>query len=167
MKCCDKTVAECYGRWEWFKNDAQPSPSMYPQMQHFRGPTTQHLQQGFNIAQSSPTQTNGFRLKWVTGTTVSRCYGCNGEIKNPPESVPDDLVVVYRDIREFRQRVTGQLQYMHGPQNIHFHLRAACIRARYTNFPGATALVVPNDFIPRLRWEHIQRLHAKFGWIHP
>ncbi len=23
VKCCDKTVAECYGRWEWFMNDAQ------------------------------------------------------------------------------------------------------------------------------------------------
>ena len=23
VKCCDKTVAQCYGRWEWFMNDAQ------------------------------------------------------------------------------------------------------------------------------------------------
>ena len=145
-----------------FPPNLVPLPSMYPQMQHFRGHTAQNLQQGFNIVQSSSTQTNGFRLKWVTGTTVSRCYRCNGEIKNPLESVPDDLVVVYRNIREFRQRVMGQLQYTHGPQNIHFHLRAACIRARYTDFPGATALVVPNDFIPRLCWEHIQRLHAEF-----
>jgi hypothetical protein len=32
----------------------------------------------------SSTQTNAFKLKWLAGTRVSRCYGCNDEIKNPP-----------------------------------------------------------------------------------
>ncbi len=29
MKCCDKTVAQCYGRWEWFMNDAQYGNSFF------------------------------------------------------------------------------------------------------------------------------------------
>ena len=55
---------------------------------------------------------NHFTLKWLAGTRVSRCYGCNGEIRPPPpESVHDDLVVVYRDVRQYRSRDTGQIQY--------------------------------------------------------
>ena len=109
----------------------------------------QHLTQANSEAVqpcSFPTQVvplnqeNLFRLKWVAGTTVSRCYGCNGEIINPPSSVPDDLVVVYRDIRQFRERETGQLRHTTTPQNVHFHLRANCIRARYPNFPGQVPL---------------------------
>ena len=105
-----------------------------------------------------------FRLKWVAGTTVSRCYGCNGEITNPPISIPDDLVVVYRDIRQFRERETGQLRLTTAPQNVHFHLRANCIRARYQNFPGASALFVPQEFRRYFHHEHILRLNAEFGW---
>jgi hypothetical protein len=78
----------------------------------------------------SPQNHSSFRLKWVMGTSVTRCYGCGEEIQNPPQTVPDDLIVVYRDIREYRDRDTGQLQYSRGPVNLHFHLRSACIRIR-------------------------------------
>ena len=88
----------------------------------------------------------------------------NSLIVNPPHSVPDDLIMAYRDIRQYRQRNTGQLQFSNGPQNVHFHLRAACIRARHPNFPGASDLVVPNDMKAHFRLEHIQRLHMEFGW---
>ena len=63
-----------------------------------------------------------------------------GEIKNPPESIPDDLIVVYRDRRQFRERLTGQLQFTSEPQNIHFHLRAACISEQDT--PASLTLVL-------------------------
>ena len=86
------------------------------------------------------TSSSPFTLKWVAGTRVSRCYGCNGEIKNPPESIPDDLIVVYRDRRQFRERLTGQLQFTSEPQNIHFHLRAACISEQDT--PASLTLVL-------------------------
>lgn len=91
------------------------SPSIPPFVPPFQMPH-QHLAQANSQALqhcSFPTkvaplsQENLFRLKWVAGTTVSRCYGCNGEIKNPPVSIPDDLVVVYRDIRQFREREIG------------------------------------------------------------
>ena len=108
---------------------------------------------------------DSFRLKWVRGTTVSRCYGCNKEIKNPPESSPDDLVVVCKDFRQYRARTTGQLQVTSEPQNVHFHLRSSCIKERYPNFPGASTLVVSADFRQHLQNEHIMRLNTEFGWL--
>lgn len=108
---------------------------------------------------------NFFGLKWVAGTTVSRCYGCNGVIKNPPESIPDDLIVVYRDIRQFRDRNTGQLRVTAEPQNVHFHLRASCIKTKYPSFSGSSALVVPHEFRQHLKYEHIERLNEQFGWL--
>ena len=122
------------------------------------------FQEYSRVSTAATDQANSFWLKWLPGTRVSRCYGCNREIVNPPNSVPDDLIVAYRDIRQYRQRNTGQLQFSNGPQNVHFHLRAACIRARYPNFPGASALVVPNDMKAHFRLEHIQRLDMEFGW---
>ena len=48
-----------------------------------------------------------FTLKWLVGTRVSRCYGCGGVIQNPPLNCPDDLVVMYRDIGQFRHKPLG------------------------------------------------------------
>ena len=72
--------------------------------------------------------------------------------------MPDDLIVAYRDVRQHRQKNTGQIVYSNGPQNVHFHLRAACIRARYPSFPGASALIVTSDVTARFRLEHIRSL---------
>jgi hypothetical protein len=125
-------------------------------------PVIQNVFSNPNLIQSS----SSFKLKWVAGTWVSRCYGCNGEIKNPPQALPDDLIVVYRDIRQFRDRNTGQIQFSREPQNVHFHLRSACIRAKYPNFLG-DVLVVPPDFPPlfKVELECVQRLVGEFGWV--
>ena len=104
-----------------------------------------------------------FKLKWVAGTRVSRCYGCKGDIINPPQSSPDDLCVVYRDIREFRDRSTGQLQYTNSPENVHFHLKASCVRIRYPDFLDKD-LVVSAEFTPHFKLEHVRRLVEEFNW---
>ena len=78
------------------------------------------------VPHALPTKNgNTFLLKWLMGTRVSRCYGCGGVIQNPPLNCPDDLIVMYRDIRQFRHRITGQLTTSEGPQNVHFHLCSA------------------------------------------
>ncbi len=120
-------------------------------------------QQSFFPPSTVPSQENLFRLKWVSGTTVSRCYGCGRHIENPPQSIPDDLVVVYRDHRQYRDKETGQIRFTAEPQNVHFHLRIACLRTRYPEFP-ASALVVPPNFLQYFRQEHVERLNAEFGW---
>lgn len=107
---------------------------------------------------------SSFRLKWVPGTRVRKCYGCQKEIKNPPQVLPDDLVVVYRDIRQYRDPNDGLVKFTKDPENVHFHLKASCIRARYPNF-NARDLVVPPEFPPLFKLEHVQRLVGEFGWV--
>ena len=110
----------------------------------------------------NPQSGSSFGLKWVMGTTVSRCYGCGGEILNPPQAVPDDLVIVHKDIRQYRDRNTGQIQFTREPQNVHFHLKSACIRMRYPHFTS-NALIISQDFARYFQLEHIERLGNEFG----
>ena len=120
----------------------------------------QQLQRG----QAQSSQCSQFSLRWVAGTRISKCYGCRGDIANPPVTAPDDLVVVYRDIREYRDKNTGAIVYTGEPQNIHFHLRIRCIQAKYIFFDPA-CLHIPVEFIPFLQQPHVTRLASEFGWI--
>jgi len=104
-----------------------------------------------------------FTLKWVAGTKVTRCYGCGGDIQNPSLGAPEDIVIVYRDIRRYRDRYTGQLHCTETPQNVHFHLRIAWVRTRYPHFTGI-CLSVPMEFAVCFGVEHVGRLMSEFGW---
>ncbi len=84
-----------------------------------------------------------FYLKWVNGTKVSKCCGCGGIIKNPPEKCPDDLIIFCRDIQEYRDRITGQLQRSSSAQNVHFHLRRECLMLRYPSFHVGLLSITP------------------------
>lgn len=139
-----------------FHGISQPSASVPVEYESFSTP----LPSG-----ACTTSSNKFHLKCVAGTTISKCYGCGGEIANPPHVLPDDLVIVYRDIREYRDRVTGQLQRSASPQNVHFHLRLCCIFKKYPQF-HSKLLVVSADFLRLLRPEHLERLLSEFGWTY-
>ena len=104
----------------------------------------------------------GFALKWVDGTTVTRCYGCGMEIPNTPKIPLEELVVVSCDYREHRHRVTGQIQYSSNIQNRHFHLRVSCVLARCNNFVPAD-VVVPIHFLPYLSNGHKEIIKNKLG----
>ena len=85
-----------------------------------------NISQGVNLYAAHQTQSKSmFKLKWVAGTRVLCCYSCKGDIINPPQLSPDDLCVLYCDIREFHDRNKGQLQYTNLPKNVHFHLKAS------------------------------------------
>ena len=75
---------------------------------------------------------NPFFLKWVSATTVSKCFEYNGSIPNPPISMLDNLIVARKDIRHYRDRNTGQLHFSSQPQNVHFHLNLRCVNAKYS-----------------------------------
>ena len=92
-------------------------------------------------------QENSFCLKWVQNTTVSKCYGCNQAIHNPPRNEVEGLIVVYRDYRCYYYN--GTMRWSSSPENIHFHLDKRCIQLRYPRFLPNT-LVVPPDYIPYL-----------------
>ena len=123
----------------------------------------QHQSYAGQVVGMPGANNSSFQLKWVAGTKVTRCYGCGGDIQNPPLGAPEDIVIVYRDIRRYRDRYTGQLHCTDTPQNVHFHLRIACVRARYPHFTGS-CLSVPMEFAVRFGVEHVGRLMSEFGW---
>ena len=114
------------------------------------------------IIQPNRLPASAFHLKWLQGTKVSRCYGCGGAIQNPPHQCPDNLVVVCRDIREYRDRLTGQLTKNTEVKNVHFHFRRECILMRYPAFHVGLLQIGP-VFYASLKQEHLNRLTQNFG----
>ena len=51
----------------------------------------------YNVTQQQVS--NNFFLKWVNGTTVSKFYGCNGRIPNPPTTPLENLIIARKDVR--------------------------------------------------------------------
>ena len=85
---------------------------------------------------------NPFFLKWVSDTTVSKCYGCNGSIPNPPISILNNLIVARKDIHHYCNKNTRQLQLSSQPQNVHFHLNLRYIQAKYLHLIHVTSLLI-------------------------
>ncbi len=121
-------------------------------------------QQSFFPPSTVPSQENLFKLKWVPGTTVSRCYGCGRHIENPPQSIPDDLVVFIEIIGNIVKKKQGKSASQQNPKMFIFTLRIACLRARYPEFP-TSALVVPPNFLQHFRQEHVERLFERGVWM--
>ena len=134
----------------------------------FRPPVSQFAIQSHqtNLLYGSPqqnanhSQVNSFCLKWVNNTTVSRCYGCKGDIPNPPGNSAEALIVVYRDFRSFFQN--GILRWTDTPENVHFHLNIQCIQYRYPLFIPCT-LVFPPEFIQHFDEQQKFILSNNFG----
>jgi hypothetical protein len=122
----------------------------------------QHMQQLLIQEQQQQNQLKFF-LKWVNGTKISKCYGCNEKIHNPPKSPPDDLVIAVRDYRHFRDPVTGMMRFTENTQNIHFHLRSVCVMVKYREF-NHNWINVPKEMEQTLLPVHIQRLQNEFAW---
>ena len=97
--------------------------------------------------QQPQVQRNSFFLKWIAGATVSKCYDCREKIQNPLKLAPDDLVMAYKDIRRFKDPVTGVSRYSDAPQNVH-----------YTWFDPS--LQMQQSLSPL----HFQRLLSEFYW---
>ena len=104
---------------------------------------------------------NPFFLKWVSGTTVSKCYGCNGSIPNPPINMLDNLIVARKDIRHYHGRNTGQLQFSSQPQNGYFHLNLRFIHAKYPTF-NPFHLTIDTFIYPCLQPERKFKLLTEF-----
>ena len=85
-KCCDKRARI----WKYFSNTIscvsnviptpeipQPAPGHFPNI-----PGLIQFQEYSRVSTAATDQANSFWLKWLPGTRVSRCYGCNREIVN-------------------------------------------------------------------------------------
>ena len=116
---------------------------------------------------SAPTITqqqisNPFFLKWVSGTAVSKYYGCNGSIPNLLINMLDNLIVARKDIRHYHGRNTGQFQFSSQPQNGKFHLNLICIHAKYPTF-NPCYLTIDTFIYPYLQPEHKFKLLTEFN----
>ena len=116
----------------------------------------------YNVAQQEVS--NDFFLKWVNGTTVSKFYGCNGRIPNPPTTSLENLINARKDVRHYRQRATGQLQCSSQPKNLHFHLSLRCVVDKYPMFLRSD-LKVDEDMHACLTPEHKMRLFSEFNIV--
>ena len=130
----------------------------------YESPTNPYANQGSSLSNHrNGLPAGAFQLKWAQGTTVKKCYGCGGDIQNPPVQLPDDLVVVCRDFRQYRDRMTGQLTRSTTPQNIHFHLRQQCILTRYPRFHSGLLVISP-AFQALRHQEHTHSLSVNLRW---
>ena len=113
--------------------------------------------------QQPQVQRSSFFLKWIAGTIVSKCYGFREKTQNPPKLASDDLVMVYKDIRQFGDPITGVLRHSDTPQNVHFQLRSICVRSRYATF-SYTWIDAPVQMQQSLSPLHFQRLLSEYYW---
>ena len=77
----------------------------------------------------------------------------------------DNLIVARKDIRHYRDRNTGQLQFSSQTQNVHFHLNLRCIHAKYHKYPFNPCYLTIDTFIyPYLQPEHKFKLLTEFNF---
>ena len=107
---------------------------------------------------------NNFFLKWVNGTTVSKCYGCNGRIPNPPTTPLENLIIARKDVTHYHHRTTDQLQWSSQPQNLHFHLNLRCVIAKHPMFLKSD-LKIDQDMYAYLTPEHKMKLFSGFNVV--
>ena len=76
----------------------------------------------------------------------------------------DNLIVARKDIRHYRDRNTGQLQFSSQTQNVHFHLNLRCIHAKYHKYPFNPCYLTIDTFIyPYLQPERKFKLLAELN----
>ena len=107
---------------------------------------------------------NNFLLKWVNGTTFSKCYGCKGRIPNPPTTPLENLIIARKDVRYYRHRTTNQLQCSSHPQNLHFRLSLRCVVANQPMFLRSD-LKTFQEMYAYLTPEHKMKLFSKFNVV--
>ena len=134
----------------------QPSGATYPSM----------VYAGRSSSQSSGGSSHaygGFRITFpqLCSPLVRLCYGCSqilmpgGIIATPP----NDLVIMTRMNRQYRDNTTGEMRSKEG--NVYFHLNVHCIRRKQPYFSPQIA-TLSDESPPYLTQAHLHFLTA-FG----
>ena len=107
----------------------------------------------------------GFRITFLQlcSPLVRLCYGCSQTLKPgcmiaiPPP--PNDLVIMTRMNRQYRDNTTGEMRSKEG--NVYFHLNVHCIRRKQPYFIPQIA-TLSDETAPYLTQAHLHFLRA-FG----
>ena len=72
-----------------------------------------------------------YKLKWLKGTRVKKCYGCGGSIRDPPHvpPPPNDMVFTCNEYRLY-PTTEGTLRFSMKKEATHYHLSIACIQQK-------------------------------------
>ena len=130
---------------------------------------TEDLSYRAPVSDDSGDAVEKYQLKWVKGTSVYVCYGC-GKNMRPKSSdaqgidvvppTPFDLVLHHIELRMY-EKPSGELTYSITPQNVHFHLKKACILKKNSNFTVEN-ISISEAFQTSLTAVHFAHLRKEF-----
>ena len=72
-----------------------------------------------------------YKIKWLKGTRVKKCYGCRGSIRDPPHvpPPPNDMVFTCNEHRLY-PTTEGALRFSMKKEATHCHLSITCIQQK-------------------------------------
>ena len=134
----------------------QPSGATYPSMVYARPSSSQSCG-------GSSHAYGGFRITFLQlcSPLVRLCYGCSQTLKpgGMIATPPNDLVIMTRMNRQYRDNTTGEMRSKEG--NLYFHLNVHCIRRKQPYFSPQIA-TLSDETAPYLTQAHLHFLRA-FG----
>ena len=94
---------------------------------------------------------------------IRRCRGCRGEIKPADKQYPHNMVFRRRGVVGYLNRVKNE--WVESEQNIHFHMKLACLRKNDATIEGRYIATNDETFL-WLDNEQMEWLHAQ-GFLKP
>ena len=112
--------------------------------------------------------TNSFKVKWLRGSRIYRCYGCRRNIRPKPkkgsEVVPPppwDFVLARLELQQIPDP-NGGLRMSIKPEPVHYHPKMACIRQAHGMrfYPDVDVTSTDRQAMDEL---HLNLLRDEFG----
>ena len=94
---------------------------------------------------------------------ICHCRGCRGEIKPADKQYPHNMVFLRRGVVGYLNRVKNE--WVESEQNIHFHMKLACLRKNDATIEGRYIATNDETFL-WLDNEQMEWLHAQ-GFLKP
>lgn len=110
-----------------------------------------------------------FHLKWLEGSRVTTCYGCNNKFRAtaddlvPPD--PYDVAITRKQIRAYTPRGSTGLRFTVKPESVFFHLKNSCVASQCSDPVNEKSLIISEEDKLKLKISHRNMLRKEFGLI--